>query len=253
MDLRSGERMDDLGRNGLRIIQHPERFPFSLDAVLLAHFATVRPGDRVLDLGTGCAVIPLLLAGLYPTVQAVGLEIQADTCDMARRSVLLNGLQDRIRIVAGDYRRATDLLGHEQFDLVTVNPPYYRPGSGKISPTPHRGVARHEVEGTLEEVVASAARTVRYRGRVAVVFLAERLVDLLAVMRQHRLEPKRLRLIHPKSSHPAKLVLVEALKGGGTGLVIGPPLMVYGVEGKFSQEMRAIYGEGPGPSGGTGE
>ncbi|HYF76201.1 MAG TPA: methyltransferase, partial [Symbiobacteriaceae bacterium] len=133
MDVRFGERVDDLGRGGLRIIQHPERFPFAMDAVLLAHFATVRKGSRVLDLGTGCGVVPLLLCALHPTAVLTGLEIQPDTADMAARSVQLNGLEGRIKIDCGDYRQVRELYGHGKFDVVTINPPYREPGTGAVS------------------------------------------------------------------------------------------------------------------------
>jgi tRNA1Val (adenine37-N6)-methyltransferase len=241
MDLRPGERLDDLGRGGLRIIQHPGRFPFAIDAVLLAWYATVRGKARVLDLGTGCGVIPLLLAARHPRAQITGLEIQAETADMASRSVALNGLADRIRIDCGDYRQVGTLYGHGSFDLVTMNPPYREPGRGLISPMESRATARHELTGSLADAVKAASVAVKFGGRVAVVFLAERLTDLMVELRAKRLEPKRLRLVQPRADRPANLLLLEAVKGGGPGLTVEPPLVVYEEGQRFTAEVQAIY------------
>ena len=241
MDLRPGERLDDLGRTGLRIIQHPGRFPFAIDAVLLAHFATVRGRARVLDLGTGCGVIPLLLAARHRQVRVTGLEIQPETADMARRSVALNDLTDRIQIDCGDYRQVGKLYGYGAFDLVTMNPPYREPGRGVVSPEESRAVARHELNGSLTEAVEAMAAAVKFGGRVAVVFLAERLADLMTSLREQRLEPKRLRMVHPRAGRPANLLLLEAIKGGGPGLTTEPPLVVYEEGQRFTAEVQAIY------------
>lgn len=241
MELGPGERLDDLGRGGLRIIQHPERFPFTMDPVLLAHFVTVRRRDRVLDLGTGSAVIPLLLSALHPEATITGLEILPETADMAARSVALNQLQDRVQVVCGDYREVAQHFRHGSFDVVTMNPPYRALGRGAVSPTPGRAVARHNIEGSLEDSLKAAAAAVKFGGRVAVVFLAERLVDLFVQMREHRLEPKRLRLIHSQAGRPAKLLLAEAIKGGGPGLTVEAPLTVYASQGVLTDQMQAIY------------
>ncbi|MGE5675385.1 MAG: tRNA1(Val) (adenine(37)-N6)-methyltransferase [Mycobacterium leprae] len=242
MDLRLGERLDDLGRGGLRIIQHPGRFPFAMDPVLLAHFVRVRRRDRVLDLGTGSGVIPLLLSALHPEARLTGLELQPETAEMARRSVALNGLSDRVQIDCGDYRDVTGIYGHGCFDVVTMNPPYRALGRGATSPVAARATARHETTGALADAVEAAARAVKFGGRVAVVFLAERLTDLTVELRRNGLEPKRLRLIQPRADRPANLLLLEAVKGGGVGLTALPPLVVYDAEGHFSPELQAIYG-----------
>ncbi|HWI50645.1 MAG TPA: tRNA1(Val) (adenine(37)-N6)-methyltransferase [Symbiobacteriaceae bacterium] len=241
MEVRSGERLDDLGRGGLRIIQHPERFPFAMDPVLLAHFVTVRQRSRILDLGTGCGIIPLLFSALHSTAQITGLELQPETADMAARSVALNGLTERIRIDCGDYRQVAQLYGHGKFDLVTLNPPYREPGTGAISPGAGRAAARHELAGGLSEALGAAAVAVKYGGRVGVVFLSERLTDLLVHMRAVRLEPKRMRLIHPRAGRPANLVLIEAVKGGGPGLKVEPPLTVYAEGQTYTAEVQSLY------------
>jgi len=241
MDLRPGERLDDLGRGGLRIIQHPGRFPFAVDPVLLAHFVTVRPRERILDLGTGSGVIPLLLAAQYPEAVVTGLELQAEIAEMASRSVRLNALQHQIRVDCGDYRSVRALYGHGRFDVVTMNPPYREVGRGAVSPDEVRAAARHELEGSLSETVQSAAVAVRFGGRVALVYLAERLADLMMALRHQRLEPKRIRFVHPRAGRRANLLLLEAVKGGGAGLSIEPPLVVYTDGQSFSPEMQAIY------------
>ena len=241
MNARPGERIDELGHGGLRIIQHPGRFPFSVDAVLLAHFVKVRRRDRVLDLGTGCGVIPLLLSALHAEATLTGLEVQPETADMAARSVQMNGLEDRIRILCGDFRYVGELLGYEQYDVVTINPPYREPDRGHISPVPGRASARHGLTGDLTEAMAAAAHAVKFGGRVGVVFLAERLTDLFVAMRAARLEPKRLRLIQPRAGKPANLLLLEAVKGGGVGLKVEPPLVIYREGHTYTDEMLRFY------------
>jgi tRNA1Val (adenine37-N6)-methyltransferase len=241
MDLRLGERLDDLGRAGLRIIQHPGRFPFALDPVLLAHFATIGKRTRALDLGTGSGVIPLLLVARHPGISVSGLELQPELAEMAARSVALNRLEHQIRIDCGDYRQVIDHYGRGKFDLVTMNPPYRETGRGLVSPSAVRAAARFEVSGSLRAIMDAAATSVKFGGRVAMVFVAERLVDLFGQMRAHGLEPKRLRMVHPRFGLQAKLLLVEAVKGGGTGLIVEPPLVVYGEGQAFTPEMQQIY------------
>lgn len=242
MDLRPGERLDDLGRSGLRIIQHPGRFPFAIDAVLLAHFVRVRRSDRIIDFGTGTGIIPLLLGALHPTVRVTGVEIQPESAEMAARSVALNELSHRISVDCGDHRDAPVRYGQGSFDVVTMNPPYREAFRGKVSPLVARAAARHETTGTLAEALQAASKVLRHRGILSVVFLAERLVDLAYQLRTYRLEPKRLRLIHSRLDKPANLVLVEAVKGGRSGLATLPPLAVYEAPGVYSPEMREIYG-----------
>lgn len=186
-------------------------------------------------------MIPLLLSALHPAVHITGLELQPETADMAARSVCLNGLDARIRIDCGDYRQVAERYGHGKFDVVTLNPPYREPGTGRVSPAAARAGARHELAGDLGETLGAAATAVKYGGRVAVVFLAERLADLIDRLRAAKLEPKRLRLIHPREGRPANLLLLEAVKGGGTGLKIEPPLIVYAQGQTYTAEVQAIY------------
>ncbi|HMM20771.1 MAG TPA: tRNA1(Val) (adenine(37)-N6)-methyltransferase [Selenomonadales bacterium] len=239
-----GERVDDLLINGLKIIQQGQEFRFSLDSVLLAHFATVRPGDKALDLGAGTGVLGLLLAARGVSV-ACGVEINPRMAQMAERSIRLNKLAERVSVVRGDVRELDKaLLPCDQWDLVVTNPPYRPLGGGKISPLPGVAAARHETAGTLTDFVAAARSVIRQGGRFAMVHLAERLTEIMAVMNKAGIEPKRLRLVHPMADKKAKLLLVEGVRAGRPGLSVLPPLFVYHPEGTYSNEIMAYYQAG---------
>ncbi len=240
-ELKPGERIDLLVSKQLRIIQNPAAFCFSIDAVLLAHFAWVKPGDLVCDLGTGTGVIPLLLSAISRADHIYGLEIQPEMADMARRSVLLNGLDDKITIETGDLREAVLRYGSSRFDLVATNPPYHRLRRGELNQTDAQTLARHEVLCTLEDVVTAGSQIVKSRGRFALVHRPERLTDILLAMRQRQLEPKRLQLVHPRAGEPASILLVEAVKDGRPGLSVLPPLCVYEADGTYTAALRDIY------------
>ncbi len=242
LEILPGERLDDLRFAGLRLIQPTRGYRFSLDPVLLCAFAELKPGDRVADLGTGGGIIPLLLARRTAAAMIVGLERQAELADRARRSVRLNGLDDRVRIVTGDLREPQAALPVQGFDAVLANPPYRQGGSGRIAPLSERAAARHELAGGIEDFLGAASRLLGDGGRCCVIFLAERLAELLALMRERQLEPKRLRMVHGRLGDPARMVLVEGRKRGRPGLWVGPPLLVYEGQG-YSSEVRAIYGE----------
>lgn len=241
--LQPGERLDDLQVNSYRIIQSHQVFSFSLDAVLLAHYVSLRNRDRVIDLGTGNGVIPLLLAARSSAERGeiVGLEIQERLADMARRNVEGNGLQQMIRIVHGDTREAVQTFGNESFDLVVCNPPYRPAGVGDQSLNDHVKIAKHEITCTLEQAVTAAAGLVRYEGKVAFVHRPDRLADLIATMRAQKLEPKRMMLVHPRPDKRPNILLIEAIKGGRPELRIDPPLIVHQEDGSYSKEILDIY------------
>lgn len=238
------ERLDDLGITGFKIIQRPGEATFSIDALLLAHFIRPRRGDSLCDLGTGTGVIPLLLSARGSIGPIVGVELQSELADLAERNIRLNGLAGRIRVVRGDLRTITlnDLDRNEPFDLITANPPFRKPGTGRVSPVAGRAMARHELECTLEDVLMASRRLVRFGGRVALVHLAERLTDLLVELRARALEPKRLKMVRPKAGARAKLVLVEARAGGRPGLAIEADLVLHDENGGPTPEMMEIYG-----------
>ena len=239
--LQPGERLDHLLTRDLHIIQSPEVFCFSLDAVLLARFAGVPPRGKVLDLCTGNGVVPLLMS-TRTEAQIDGIEIQPRLADMARRSVALNGLEARIRIVEADLREwSRDGAVSGMYDAVTVNPPYLPRGTGEEKGNPHLAMARHEIGCTLDEVTAACARAVRRGGRVSMVHRPARLVDILEAMRRHRLEPKRMRFIHPRQGTEANMVLVEALKDGKPELRLLPPLVVYEPDGQYTTELLDVF------------
>lgn len=238
-----GETLDDLRPAGLKIIQAKRGYRFSLDPVLLYAFSRVSSGETVADLGTGSGVVPLLLAARTAAKKIVGVEIQPGLADRARRSILLNELQNKIDILEGDLRELGDRLGPQAFDVVVANPPFRRPGTGRQAPVTERAAARHELAGGLTDFLRAAAILLRDGGRFYVVFLIERLAELLSGMQQLRLEPKRLRCVHPRSGERANLVLVEGCKGGRAGLLVEPPLYVY--EGTaYSAEILAMYAMG---------
>jgi tRNA1Val (adenine37-N6)-methyltransferase len=238
--LRSNETLDDLRPAGLKVIQAKCGYRFSLDPVLLCAFARVEGGETVADLGTGSGVAPLLLAARTRAKKIVGVEIQPGLADRARRSVLLNCLQDRIDILEGDLRRLQGSLEPQTFEVVVANPPFRPPGTGRQAPVSERAAARHELAGGLTDFLRAASYLLKNGGRLYIVFLAERLAELLVGMRELRLEPKRLRCVHSRAGERGSLVLVEGRKGGRSGLAIEPPLYVYDGEG-YSAEILAIY------------
>ncbi|MBQ7535935.1 MAG: tRNA1(Val) (adenine(37)-N6)-methyltransferase [Stomatobaculum sp.] len=236
------ERVDDLQRSNLRILQDPERFCFGMDAVLLSGFVTVKRGEKVTDLCTGTGIIPLLLSAKTEASEIDGIEIQPDMADMARRSVEMNGLTERVRIICGDLREAGAAGERESRDVVTCNPPYMAAGSGIVNPEDVQALARHEVTCTLEDAVRETARLLKNGGRTAWIYRPNRLSELFSCFRRFRLEPKRLKFVHPYLDREANMVLVEAVKGGGSFLKVEAPLLVFGDDGEYRPEIREIYG-----------
>lgn len=239
--LKEHERIDQLLWGGLRIIQNPRWFCFSVDAVILARLATLEREDRVVDLGTGTGVIPLLLSAREKNIRVTGLEITPEVVDMARRSIALNNLDSKIEIRLGDLREATLLLGRGKFNLVISNPPYGRAGSGRESVCPIKAIARTELKCSLEDVIREASGLLNSHGRFALINRSSRLTDIIFLMRKYRLEPKGLRLIAPLPGKAPNLVFVEGVKDGGQELTVYPSMFIYRESGKYSEEMEKIF------------
>lgn len=237
-----GERLDDLERNGYKIIQHKDKFCFGMDAVLLSGFAKVNEGERVLDLGTGTGIIPILLEAKTDGHHFTGLEIQEESADMARRSVLYNGLQEKVDIVTGDIKEASRIFQKASFDVVTSNPPYMNDAHGLKNPELPKAIARHEVLCTLEDVVREAALLLKPGGRFYMVHRPHRLVEIINVCTQYKLEPKRIKLVHPYVDKEANMVLIEAVRGGKSMVKMEAPIIVYQEPGKYTDEIYEIYG-----------
>lgn len=240
--IKEGERLDDLQIKGYGIIQNPGKFCFGMDAVLLSSFAKVKKQERALDLGTGTGILPILLEAKNEGEHYTGLEIQKESVDMARRSIEYNGLEDKVDVEAGDIRNASGLFGAASFQVVTVNPPYMIGEHGLKNENEALYIARHEVLCTLDDVLRESARLLTPKGRFYMVHRPFRLPEILAKMSAYRIEPKRMRLVHPYVDKEPNMVLVEGLRGGNPRMKVEPPLVVYEKDGRYTEELLRIYG-----------
>ncbi|GAB6992540.1 tRNA1(Val) (adenine(37)-N6)-methyltransferase [Paenibacillus pini] len=240
VQLLPSERVDDLLTHQLHIIQSEEVFSFSMDAVLLARFAGIPPKGRILDMCTGNGVIPMLLS-TRTKASIEGIEIQPRLADMARRSVAMNDLQNQIEIREGDLRELYKETGHGIYDAITVNPPYMPLNGSDLKLNPHQAIARHEINCTLEEVIQASVRLVRPGGKVSMVHKPQRLGEIISLMRNYKLEPKRIRFVHPRAHLEANMVLIEAMRDGKPEVRLLPPIIVYVQGTQYSDEMMNIY------------
>ena len=242
-ELKQGEHLDDL-QNGFFIIQGQKSFRYGIDAVLLSGYAKVKPGERVLDLGTGTGILPILLASKTPGRSFTGLEIQKESADMARRSVALNHLNDRISIVQGDIREAVSIFGAASFDVVVSNPPYMIGRHGLTNPDPAVAIARHEILCSFRDIAEQTSRILTDRGRFYLIHRPFRLAEIMCTLKEYRLEPKRMRLVYPFADKEPNMVLLEACKNGNPRIRVEKPLIVYERPGVYTREIREIYGDG---------
>jgi len=240
--LKENERIDDLERNGLKIIQDSKRFCFGMDAVLLSGFVSAKEGDRILDLGTGTGIIPILLSAKTKAEKIEALEIQHDSADMAIRSVCLNNLQDRINIVEGDIKEAGQIFGPASFQVVTCNPPYMIGQHGLTNNDEPKAIARHEVLCSFEDVARETAKVLVTGGKFFLVHRPFRLAELMTTLVKYKLEPKRMQLIHPFIDKEPNMVLIEACKGGKSRMTIEKPMIIYKEPGVYTDEVLKIYG-----------
>jgi tRNA1Val (adenine37-N6)-methyltransferase len=240
---RKGETVDELLDRRVKILQKEKGYRFSVDTLLLAHFVRVKKGDLIADLGTGSGVIAIIVAQRKECCQAVGVDIQEELVDMARRSVMLNDLQVKISIRHGDVRKIESLFKPESFDVSILNPPYRKVSSGKLNPNAEKSVARHEIKGSLRDFLKASQYLLKKSGRVYIIYPATRMVGLLSSMRTADMEPKRMRIVHSHYSSRGEFVLVEGVKNGREELEVLPPLTVYSENGQYTEAMNAVFRE----------
>ena len=242
INLKNGERIDELQRNGYQIIQDPGRFCFGMDAVLLSGFANAKVGDHVLDLGTGTGIIPILMEAKTKAAHFTGLEIQEESADMAKRSIAINHLEDKIDIVTGDIKKANELFKAASFQVITCNPPYMIGQHGIVNPESPMAIARHEILCTLEDVVSQAATLLTPGGSFYLVHRPFRLAEIMCMLTQYKLEPKRMQLVYPFVDREPNMVLLEAKRGGKPRMTVEKPLIVYKEPNKYTDDIYDIYG-----------
>ena len=240
--LHDGERLDELNRNNLMIIQDPSRFCFGMDAVLLSGFAKVKAGEKAIDLGTGNGIIPILLSAKTEGEHFTGLEIQPENVDIAQRSVKYNRLEEKIDIVEGDIVTASEKFGKSVFDVVTSNPPYMIGQHGLTNPDSAKAIARHEVKCTFEDVARETAALLKPGGRFYLVHRPFRLAELIVTLTKYKLEPKRMKMVHPFIDKEPNMVLMECVRGGNSRMTVEAPLIVYKEPGVYTDEIYDIYG-----------
>lgn len=238
----SSERIDDLQKNNCFIIQDPDKFCFGMDAVLLSGYTVVKKGEIVLDLGTGTGILPILLETKTEGIHFTGLEIQEESADMARRSVIMNKQQDKINIVTGDIKNASDIFGASVFNVVVSNPPYMTEHHGLVNPEAPKAIARHELKCTLDDVIMQGAKVLKHNGRFYMVHRPFRLVEIFETFRMHGMEPKRMKLVHSDINKEATMVLIEAVKGARSRIKVEKPIIIYDSNGKYTNEIMDIYG-----------
>ena len=239
--IKEDETIDDLQIKGLNLIQKRDGFKFGIDAVLLSDFACIKNKHKVIDLCTGTGIIPFLIYGKYEPQSVYGLEIQEDMVDMAKRSVKLNSLDEKVFFLHEDLKNIEFLKKLEKFDVVTVNPPYKLNNSGIINSNDKLAIARHEILCNLEDVISASRVLLKDNGRLFMIHRPERLADIFTLMRKYKIEPKRVKMIHPKIGKAPNIVLVEGQRDGGAYLKWEAPLYVYDENGKYTKEIDSIY------------
>jgi tRNA1Val (adenine37-N6)-methyltransferase len=243
-NINKDERIDDLQYKGLKIIQKQGGFCFGIDAVLLANFIKISSKKLVLDLGTGTGIIPILLAGKTKAKKIIGIDIQAEMVELAKRSVTLNNLEDRIEIQELDIRNAKRYFKGIMFDVIVTNPPYFKKGCGILNPNDPKAISRHEILCNLEDVIKTSSELLAFGGDFVMVHRPDRLVDIMYFMRLYGIEPKVIQMVYPYEGKNANIVLIKAKKGGNPELKTLPPLYVYNKNGEYTKEINDIYERG---------
>lgn len=240
--LKTNERLDDLNIKGYQIIQDKARFCFGMDAVLLSGFVHVKKGEQVLDLGTGTGIIPILLEAKTKGSHFTGLEIQPESADMAKRSVQYNHLEDKISIVTGDIKDASNIFGASSFDIITTNPPYMIAEHGLKNEADAKTIARHEVLCNLDDILMQSKKVLKTGGRFYMVHRPFRLAEILSKMVAYGIEPKRMQLVYPYVTKEPNMVLIEGYRGGKSRITVEKPLIVYNEDGSYTEDVLSIYG-----------
>lgn len=244
MELNENERIDDLELNNLKIIQNTKGFCFGMDSVLLSDFAkNIKKNSKVIDLGSGTGILPILLSAKTKASKILGIEIQPEVANMAERSVLLNNLQNKIEIVCENIKYLKNIYNANSFDAVVTNPPYKLIGTGGINESQTKLISRHEITANLEDFISISSYLLKDQASIYMVHRPERLVDILCVFRKYKLEPKELKFVHPNSCKAPNLVLIKATKNAKPFLKIDNPLYVYNLDGKYANELLKIYGK----------
>lgn len=247
--IRDGETLESLCGGNLKIIQKKKGYRYTIDSVLLAGFVEPKAADRILELGAGSAVISLLLACRHRGVRVTAVELQQGLADMARRSVSLNRLDDRVRVLQGDLRKASGFLEPQGWDIAVFNPPYRKVGSGRVNPLEEKALARHEVAGSVVEFLEAARRALKPGGRACLIYPCSRMVEAVHGMRSLKLEPKRLRMVHSRPGSRGDFILIDGVKGGGEEMSVLAPLFIYKEEGGYSDELERLFRESSAPAG----
>jgi tRNA1Val (adenine37-N6)-methyltransferase len=241
--IREGETIDGILEGRLKVVQKAKGYRFSIDAFLLAHFVYLKKNDRVLDMGAGSGIISIILAHRWPCVMVIGIDIQEDMVDMARRSVILNDLCNKVEILQGNIRAIETLFHHQSFDVVVFNPPYRKIKSGRVNPDYQKSLARHEIKGSLNDFLTASERVLKTSGRVYIIYPASRMVELICQMRSASTEPKRLQMVYSHDHSRGEFVLVEGIKGGREEMEVLPPLFIYTKDGTYSEAMTKLFME----------
>ncbi len=239
--LKSGERIDQLVSQGVKIIQSPDVFSFSLDAVLLANFASIPKRGEIVDFCSGNGAIALFMAP-RTTANITGIELQERLADMGKRSIILNSFEEQVYMEQLDIKEIHTKIKSDSIDFITCNPPYFKeqPNSKK-NPNPYHAIARHEIHLNLDDVFKAASKLLKMNGKIAMVHRPDRLMDILDSMRQHRIAPKRIQFIYPKVGKEANTILIEGIKDGKVdGLKILPPLYVYSDNNDYLPEIKEM-------------
>ena len=242
MELKENERIDDLELNNLKIIQNKSGFCFGMDSVLLSDFAkNIKSNAKVIDLGTGTGILPILLSAKTKATKFVGVELQADVANMATRSIVLNNLQNKIEIICEDIKNLKNIYEQNSFDVIVTNPPYKTKGTGGINEIKSKLISRHEITANLEDFISISSYLLKDQSSIYMVHRPERLVDILSIFRKYKLEPKELKLVQPNSSKAPNLVLIKATKNAKPFLKVDKPLYIYNSDGTYTEELLKIY------------